>query len=402
MNLFPKCIFSTGLLAISLCSWAQQVWSPLSVPVTEGLFGVSFLNSDTGFVCGGSLDRSLILKTEDGGSSWSTFSRNESDFLYDMAMPAPGILVAGGYNGVMLRSTDWGQSWNVRPSSTSGWLYDFYFLDSDTGYCAGTGGTLIKTTDAGNTWVVKNTGTSDWLMGVHFTSASTGFVAGENGKIRKTTNYGDAWNVMENNDPNFLMGLAFIHPDTGFAVGFGGTILKTVDAGEHWFKISAPTIADLHGITFYSPKHAYISGDNVILHSSDAGNSWTLMNCPVNQQLYKIGIAGDSLAYIAGKNGTVLRTGILTGTGETDIFPEIRLFPNPVSEVIHLEWSGLFSGDTRIRVLNSLGGLVWESEVAQTVSYLDIDCIGWTSGIYTVQFLSEGDMREKKIVRLPR
>src|SRR5690606_5096709 len=95
------------------------------------------------------------------------------------------------------------------------------------------------------------------------------------------------------------------------------------------------------------------------------------------------------LAFITGKNGTVLRTDILTGTAETDISPEIRSYPNPASNLIHLEWKGGFTENTRVRVINSLGSVVWESAVTQAVSSLDIGCSGWNAGIYTVQFISE-------------
>ena len=120
--------------------------------------GVSFLNSDTGYVGGGVCNTGApmgyVWKTIDGGSNW-----------VQVYFPSTSDSTNGGYK--------------------------LFFVDANTGYnlgasydCTGVGGKLFKTIDGGSTWN-KELIPRDSILGMYFTSATNGYAVGSNGAIIK-------------------------------------------------------------------------------------------------------------------------------------------------------------------------------------------------------------------------
>src|ERR1035438_6186947 len=139
---------STFLILISVSVFAQWTWqNPL--PQGNSLRSVCFTDASTAYAAG---DWGTILKTTNGGATWTLLS-----------------------------------------SGTTEYLASVFFPDASTGYVAGTGGTILKTTDSGITWMADSTGTVQHLNSAFFTDASNGYAVGSFGTILKTTNGGTTW-----------------------------------------------------------------------------------------------------------------------------------------------------------------------------------------------------------------
>jgi len=130
---------------------------------------VYFLNQDTGFVVG----TNIILKTEDGGTSWqSSFSGN---FLLEgvyFSNSTTGFVVGydiTGNRSTIIKTIDTGANWTINKLTTTSILNDIYFVDTNTGFIVGTDGTAFRTIDGGNTWDPLNTGKTDMFQAVFFT-----------------------------------------------------------------------------------------------------------------------------------------------------------------------------------------------------------------------------------------
>ena len=95
------------LLIISTTANAQ--WYSETDPVSWYLYGVHFINADTGWATG---DTGTILKTTDGGSTWN----KQTSFV--------------SYSS----------------------LKCIYFVDANHGWAAGKYGAITRTTDGGATW----------------------------------------------------------------------------------------------------------------------------------------------------------------------------------------------------------------------------------------------------------
>ena len=95
-----------------------------------------------------------------------------------------------GDSGTILRTTNGGASWTRQSSSTTNDLYGISFTDANTGTAVGYGGTILRTTNGGASWTRQSSGTMNWLYDVCFTDANTGTVVGACGTILRTTNAG--------------------------------------------------------------------------------------------------------------------------------------------------------------------------------------------------------------------
>ncbi len=121
-------------------------WTPVPAPVNRSFNGITFLNTDTGYIVGGTGTQKTILRTTDGGDNWA--------IVTDTA-------------GAMLN--------------------DITFADTHTGYAVGDSATVLKTTNGGLNWApvtVSNTLTgNEEIRTVHFYDTNFGAIGGKDGLL---------------------------------------------------------------------------------------------------------------------------------------------------------------------------------------------------------------------------
>jgi hypothetical protein len=98
--------------------------------------------------------------------------------------------MAAGVNGTILKTTNGGKTWTPQTSGTTNWLYDIAFTDSNTATVVGTSGLILKSTNGGKNWVFQKSGTTTDLYGVSFADARNGTAVGTLGTILRTTRTG--------------------------------------------------------------------------------------------------------------------------------------------------------------------------------------------------------------------
>jgi photosystem II stability/assembly factor-like uncharacterized protein len=89
---------------------------------------------------------------------------------------------AVGDTGVILKTTNGGSSWSAQASGTGQNLRAVYFIDSAIGYVVGQNGTILGTSNGGTTWSAQSSGTTQHLNGIWFTGA-TGYAVGNGGTL---------------------------------------------------------------------------------------------------------------------------------------------------------------------------------------------------------------------------
>jgi photosystem II stability/assembly factor-like uncharacterized protein len=109
-------IFSIAMLSIFglTNSIVAQVWYAQVSNTTNYLYGVSFINQDSGW--------------------------------------------AVGDNGTILRTIDGGGTWVAENSGTTKRFNDVDFLNGNLGWAVGNDTFIVRTTNGGNTWLRINTG----------------------------------------------------------------------------------------------------------------------------------------------------------------------------------------------------------------------------------------------------
>jgi photosystem II stability/assembly factor-like uncharacterized protein len=184
---------------------AGMIWENYWLPVIprKGAWNMSLVNNSTAYLLGSSWmdpDPELVHKTEDGGLSWRAVEGSESSVLravmtIEFIDESNGL--AGG--GVIMKTTDGGNSWTMRLEEAT--VREFHFTDPSTGYAVG-GRKILRTADRGDSW--EDITPADErifdLRCVHFIDATHGFVVGRGEDMTHDTNLYKVSIVLETED----------------------------------------------------------------------------------------------------------------------------------------------------------------------------------------------------------
>ena len=159
------------LLALLLMAGGvkAQQWKELQTGVSEDLYGVCCIDTNTVFVCG---QNGVILKTEDGGNSWQEKYRQAGCDWYKIKFLDSMVGFSLGndsiYKGKLLKTIDGGETWMDMGCPFNAYNYlspsscDLFLVDSDTLYVASD--QLMKSTDGGNSFSQLEL---EWLNSTH-------------------------------------------------------------------------------------------------------------------------------------------------------------------------------------------------------------------------------------------
>ncbi len=118
------------------------------------LYGIYFLDRRQGWCVG--MD-GVIVKTDDGGQTWSLLTRATDKPLYSIVIKGQKGWIVGN-KGVCLMSHDGGATWTAKDRSltTKFWLREISFVDDKHGMLVGARGTIAQTGDGGDSWVISS------------------------------------------------------------------------------------------------------------------------------------------------------------------------------------------------------------------------------------------------------
>ncbi len=83
-----------------------------------------------------------------------------------------------------------------------------------------------------------------------------------------------------------------------------------------------------------------------------------------------------------------------TSVNENNYLSEVRVYPNPVQEQLHIEYNGELAGE-RFMIYSSTGALVFEGTLFGSLN--TVNTASWASGIYSVMFESSTEKTIKII-----
>lgn len=246
-------------------------WEKQFVNTEEDINEIYFRNSDNGYVVAG---KKMFL-TDDGGRSWretkiykaSDFKNLKPEFLsIRYADKKRGLIVGSLLNkdgdvvdSLVMRTEDGGETWSriLVPSKTE--LYHLDFVDSSRGWIVGDKGLILITYDGGVNWQIQKSGTDKALYNVDFRDSVEGYAVGGKGTILRTENGGKTWETIKTNFPSTFLRVNFADDKNGWIVGYGGTILRSSDKGRTWIKQDSGTKENLYGL-FMTKKYGWAVG----------------------------------------------------------------------------------------------------------------------------------------------
>jgi photosystem II stability/assembly factor-like uncharacterized protein len=338
-------------------------------PLPQGmsLSAVDFIDQNTGWTVG---DGGTIMRTDDGGSTWSQQSSGVSgsvtsvDFAdakngWASAHDSYGSLDSFYTTPFLLHTTDGGATWQKVDIAHGlyGGIGSISFTDAQHGIalCKLTNGylvdpwvtvkaNLLRTTDGGVTWSQQVIEPGDNrltnLMAVTFATASRGWIVGS-GDVRRTVpgvpggalvyrtdDGGATWTRTTAPSGVFqLQSVSSPGPNDVWVTGFGGPPLSALyhstNEGQSWSSVRLPSDFSLATVSFASATSGWVTGTTIgqdrvtqqacILHTQDGGVTWATATVPDLSDLglvlnLPLAHVGDSLAWCVGINGFMART----------------------------------------------------------------------------------------------
>jgi predicted CXXCH cytochrome family protein len=298
--------------AIAATAFKPPAWLAGTAPVAADLRGVA-LDDASGYAVGVG---GAILKTTDGGATWSSLRSETKATLNAVDFSSKGTGWAVGDSGTVLASSD-GAGWSAQHSGTATDLLAVSALDARRAWAVGRGGTIIATFDGGSSWTQRSAVGRDAtaLRGVAFADDRRGWAWGDGGTVARTTDCGSTWTTAAVAPTGTtLYAGAFVDKETGWVAGSGGVVKKTDDGGATWTTQTVETTATIFGITFLDDEWGFLVGGDststagLIAGTADGGVTWTVQK-PVTLGVYRgVRFADEHTGLIVGDGGAVLRT----------------------------------------------------------------------------------------------
>lgn len=193
---------------------------------------------------------SAIWLTLDDGDHWEKVFSGTPLYMYSATFSDEQHgFVTGSLEGkyCILRTKDGGHTWTVLDLNTEDWILRFSFADSLNGVATFYHWTndpharrayYSKSSDGGASWQVMPDLSASPNSNVTMKMCSNGFgyLPGTSGEIHLTENFGVSWTTIHT-DFTSAFNLQFLDVNTGF-VGVFQSLHKTTDGGNTWIKIS--------------------------------------------------------------------------------------------------------------------------------------------------------------------
>ena len=420
------------LLAVACFAKAQQ-WKELNTGVTEDLYGVCCIDTNTVFVCG---QNGVILKTINGGGSWEkqyeypefdikliAFADEQTGYSYGHVTVINNGIVTY-QNRQLLKTTDGGATWMELGDPFSGFpsnvaSTELYCLDPSTILLSSYAG-IRKSSDGGLTFRTVSSASGSHI----YFDDNVGYVIDGNGYVFKTTDFGETWiDVYTCGWFNGILALNFVSKDSLSIFGAFEEIYNRVDTNDGFETVMLSTYTSnpnddiwlWEGTMVPTSDYKFTTNQNgcfvsswadlgghvysVAFTTEDGGNLWSYHSDGINWRNTLLSIDGaDTIYFIAATNGMVYKTGtpdvIYPWSTYEKLADESVVFPNPIENQlnIHAEDANL------VEVLDETGRKLFSIEGKDC---FNLDTSMFDAGLYFVRIKNkEGVFYVKKVIKL--
>lgn len=217
-----------GMISHSDVRGNEGSWAVQATPTDESLKSIWFTDLNNGWAVG---NNATILNTKDGGQTWikapSPLNMNFIKVIF--TDQNNGYILAdrigSDYKGRILKTTNGGVSWSVYTfdGSIQDALTGMHFYDSQNGWICGMGGFITHTGNGGKSWTMQQRYLNGLksLNDIHFRTLDEGWACGLRGLLYHTTNGGKTWTQKDIGEKFHFTALEFNGPYLGWLATAG-------------------------------------------------------------------------------------------------------------------------------------------------------------------------------------
>ncbi len=309
-----SCLVAVGLV---LASVSQAVDAKSNEPrsaiisdkaVSSLLIDVSRAGESSRLVAVG--DRGHILYSDDNGNTWTQSKVPTIQMLTSVHFATAKIGYAAGHDSIVLKTEDGGETWTriYDDLSLEAPLLDIWFRDVNNGITLGAYGTILETTNAGKTWNdIRDRIENEEEL--HFNAISGDdegnvFIIGEAGMIFHSGDFGKKWKTLEGPYEGSLFGVTAGRGEV-LIHGLRGNAFRSIDKGQNWKKIEANTPETLFGSVILNNGKNILVGNSGVFVTGESG-SWKSINRKDRVTLSALAPSVDGNIVTVGQGGVHL------------------------------------------------------------------------------------------------
>jgi len=390
-----------------------ETWNTISIG-RKDFHDVQFLNRNIGYASGRLTKEHnyypFLMKTLNGGDDWI-----ELNITFDDVQDIIKILFLNEINGYLLvnnvfgsrskilKTSDGGETWTVKYNVdiSDEQLNDLNFLDTNFGVAVGNGSTIVRTTNGGDNWewTIRTNSIPIYCANIVDQNLIYFGATGLEGQFRflKTENSALTYesissNITDINRMSNVKDLTFFNDKNGWVLlGYEiqntGILYKTNDAGLSWTRdyLTGNIYDNFSAMDFLDSTHGYVTKDGFILSTDDGGQNWhkqLIENYPYRANT--VDFVDEKFGIIAGADNMLLRIeddlNVVVEQFSEEIVSLYNLsqnYPNPFnpSTIIKYQIPNNKTQNVSLKVFNILG-----KEVATLVNKKQ------SPGVYQVEF----------------
>ncbi|HEY9113857.1 MAG TPA: YCF48-related protein [Bacteroidales bacterium] len=407
-----KTLLSLAFIMVAYLSNAQ--WIEQNSGSTHWFNSISFVDVNTGWICGISSDP-LLIHTTDGGANWIPQDLPISVFYGEVTFLDANNGWACGQNGTLLKSTDGGESWSQLTIDMTGTLQSVFFADESNGWCVGQGGKIFHSADGGDTWVLQNSGSDKYLIRTRFLNNMVGWATGIQGTVLYTNDGGETWVTQASNTGFDVTSISIIDENNvwlGSVLGGGGknaafdngAVLHTSDAGTTW-EVQYTSTEQVNTVSFVSLEKGWFFGSNgTIMNTVDGGVTWETQYTGVSN-IFAIGQMVDELnGWCTGQDGIIMHNSNAVGINDFESSQagiQISNSPNPFYGNTKINFSIAENSTVEVAVYDVIGkqvAVLLNEEMQAGNHSIDWDASSLAGGIYFCTLKSGNETVTKKMI----
>jgi photosystem II stability/assembly factor-like uncharacterized protein len=275
-------------------------------------------------------ERGHVLLSDDEGASWRQVVVPTRTTLTAVLFADASLGWAVGHEAVILRTEDGGESWSLVHAMAGADLplLDVWFESHARGIAVGAYGTLLRSDDGGRTWTEARLRLVDHddadarddddafddgfePTDVHLNRLAAApdgalYAAGEAGHLFRSDDRGASWATLASPYEGSFFGLRAGPGGTLVAVGLRGHAYRSSDRGASWVEVQSDTDALLTGIVQLADGRLVVHGlAGTLLISDDDGATVRRIELPGREGIAAALPLRDSGLLLVGDFGTL-------------------------------------------------------------------------------------------------